>query len=36
MIELKEIKKIDDFKKLLDIQKSAWGFRIWIRDPITQ
>jgi predicted GNAT superfamily acetyltransferase len=26
MIQLKKIKKIDDFKKLLDIQKSAWGF----------
>jgi len=26
MIELKKIKNIEDFKKLSDIQKSAWGF----------
>ena len=26
MIELKKIKEIEDFKKLLDIQKNAWGF----------
>jgi len=26
MIELKKIKDIEDFKKLTDIQKSAWGF----------
>lgn len=26
MIELKKIKDIEDFKKLLEIQKSAWGF----------
>jgi len=26
MIELKRIKKMEDFKKLIEIQKSAWGF----------
>ena len=26
MIELKKIEDIEDFKKLLEIQKSAWGF----------
>ena len=26
MIELKRIKKIDDYKKLTEIQRSAWGF----------
>ena len=26
MIELKRIKKIDDFKKITEIQRSAWGF----------
>ena len=26
MIELKKLKDIEDFKKIPDLQKSAWGF----------